>query len=62
MVKVSNQPLQPNPFTTYRDPKTGQWIVVKISPLSEYHFSSDSQENFQLHNSYQLLVQTNQRI
>ncbi|HIK54369.1 MAG TPA: hypothetical protein IGS37_04300 [Synechococcales cyanobacterium M55_K2018_004] len=22
-------PLRPNPFTTYRDPQTGQWIVVK---------------------------------
>jgi hypothetical protein len=23
------KPLRPNPFTTYRDPQTGQWIVVK---------------------------------
>jgi len=21
--------LRPNPFTTYRDPETGKWIVVK---------------------------------
>lgn len=21
--------LRPNPFTTYRDPKTGKWVVVK---------------------------------
>ncbi len=22
--------LRPNPFTTYRDPETGKWIVVKV--------------------------------
>jgi hypothetical protein len=59
MVKVSNQPLQPNPFTTYRDPKTGQWIVVKILPLCEYHSSLNSQENFQRHDTHQLSIQTN---
>jgi hypothetical protein len=21
--------LQQNPFTTYRDPRTGQWVVIK---------------------------------
>ncbi|WP_281362025.1 hypothetical protein [Oxynema aestuarii] len=25
----SNRPLRQNPFTTYRDPVTGEWIVVK---------------------------------
>lgn len=29
MARVSNDPLPPNPFTTYRDPKTGTWIVIK---------------------------------
>ena len=29
MAKLSNQPLQPDPFITYRDPMTGQWIVEK---------------------------------
>lgn len=29
MARVSSEPLQPNPFTTYRDPNTGAWIVVK---------------------------------
>jgi len=24
-----NQQLQPNPFTTYRDPETGRWMVIK---------------------------------
>ncbi len=26
--------LQANPFTTYRDPQTGRWIVVKPSAIS----------------------------
>ncbi|MGB3694312.1 MAG: hypothetical protein WA865_04150 [Spirulinaceae cyanobacterium] len=29
MAKLSNQPLQPNPFVTYRDPITGKWLVEK---------------------------------
>lgn len=29
MAKVSNEPLQPNPFITYRDPKTGLWLVLQ---------------------------------
>jgi hypothetical protein len=24
-----NKPLKSNPFTTYRDPQTGKWTVVK---------------------------------
>lgn len=32
MARVSSDPLQPNPFTTYRDPKTGTWIVIKVDP------------------------------
>lgn len=35
MVKASNEPLQPNPFTTYRDPKTGLWVVVKKTVILE---------------------------
>ena len=31
MPSESNSPLQPNPFTTYRDPQTGLWIVAKAS-------------------------------
>lgn len=34
MAKVSNDDLQPNPFKTYRDPKTGAWIVIKPSSVS----------------------------
>ncbi len=33
MAKVSNEPLQPNPFLTYRDPQTGLWIVVQDNPI-----------------------------
>lgn len=28
-IKNSNKPLRSNPFITYRDPKTGSWVVVK---------------------------------
>lgn len=27
--KSEPKPLRKNPFTTYRDPETGRWIVVK---------------------------------
>jgi hypothetical protein len=29
MIKPCSQPLKINPFTSYRDPVTGKWIVVK---------------------------------
>ncbi|WP_413165442.1 hypothetical protein ACL6C3_03660 [Capilliphycus salinus ALCB114379] len=28
-MKNSEKPLKSNPFTTYRDPETGRWVVVK---------------------------------
>ena len=28
-VQRSHKPLQKNPFTTYRDPVTGQWLVER---------------------------------
>ncbi len=34
MPKASEEPLQPNPFRTYRDPKTGLWVVIKDSGIS----------------------------
>lgn len=34
MATLSNEPLQPNPFITYRDPETGLWLVVKDQPSS----------------------------
>jgi hypothetical protein len=27
--RLPNPALKPNPFTTYRDPETGRWMVVK---------------------------------
>lgn len=27
--KMTKRSLKSNPFTTYRDPKTGQWLVIK---------------------------------
>ena len=29
MIKPCSQPLKINPFTSYREPVTGRWIVVK---------------------------------
>ncbi|AFY76857.1 hypothetical protein Ple7327_1478 [Pleurocapsa sp. PCC 7327] len=57
MVKSSNEPLQPNPFTTYRDPKTGLWVVVKATSFSEPHPSSNSEEDRKTHNHELLLSQ-----
>lgn len=28
MQKLCDRPLKQNPFTTYRDPETGKWVVV----------------------------------
>ncbi|EAW37035.1 hypothetical protein L8106_21512 [Lyngbya sp. PCC 8106] len=33
-MKTCEKPLQTNPFTTYRDPETGRWIVVKEQQCS----------------------------
>ena len=32
MVTANYKYLKPNPFITYRDPKTGKWIVVLSNP------------------------------
>lgn len=34
MSKSSHPPLKQNPFYTYRDPKTGKWIVIKPPQLA----------------------------
>jgi hypothetical protein len=47
MVKVSDEPLQPNPFTTHRDPNTGLWVVVKAIPLGERYPNREGEKNFQ---------------
>lgn len=31
MQKICNKPLRQNPFTAYRDPETGRWVIVKES-------------------------------
>ncbi|WP_421657745.1 hypothetical protein [Leptothermofonsia sp. ETS-13] len=30
--QTGQRSLRPNPFTTYRDPKTGRWIVIVPAP------------------------------
>ena len=37
MAKLSSCPLRPNPFHTYRDPKTGKWRVVKLATSETYY-------------------------
>ncbi|MEA5536533.1 hypothetical protein [Crocosphaera sp. XPORK-15E] len=43
MAKTSEQPLQPNPFCTYRDPQTGLWVVIKSTPVMAGGLSSERQ-------------------
>ena len=31
MLKTKDEKLKPNPFTTYRDPETGKWLVMRPS-------------------------------
>ncbi|EAZ88036.1 hypothetical protein [Crocosphaera chwakensis] len=44
MAKASEQPLQPNPFRTYRDPKTGLWVVIPVTKTTNHFSSSVGQE------------------
>ena len=30
-VKTQKKQLRSNPFTTYRDPETGRWVVIKTA-------------------------------
>ena len=34
MAKVCKKPLKNNPFSTYRDPVTGKWVVIKSPKLA----------------------------
>ncbi|MDB9513741.1 hypothetical protein PN499_21320 [Kamptonema animale CS-326] len=34
-MKPCEKPLKSNPFTTYRDPKTGKWVVVNQEEKKE---------------------------
>lgn len=40
MAKTSEQPLQPNPFRTYRDPKTGLWVVIPVPETNSHLYAS----------------------
>ena len=43
MANLSSRPLRPNPFHTYRDPKTGKWLVVEsASSETDYYPAADS--------------------
>ncbi|MDJ0580495.1 hypothetical protein [Crocosphaera sp.] len=44
MAKASEQPLQPNPFRTYRDPKTGLWIVIPFPDTESRFYVSHGQK------------------
>lgn len=35
MAQLSDKPLRPNPFTAYRDAKTGQWVTVQPETAPE---------------------------
>ncbi|MDJ0659769.1 MAG: hypothetical protein QNJ42_09800 [Crocosphaera sp.] len=43
MAQASEKPLQPNPFRTYRDPKTGLWVVIPV-PETLSHFPSSMEQ------------------
>ncbi|MEL4894699.1 hypothetical protein [Crocosphaera sp. Alani8] len=45
MAKASEQPLEPNPFRTYRDPKTGLWVVLPISETESHFPTSVTEKN-----------------
>jgi hypothetical protein len=38
MATPCNKPLKGNPFVARRDPKTGQWQVIKQSPRKQSYF------------------------
>ncbi|ACK68557.1 hypothetical protein PCC7424_0087 [Gloeothece citriformis PCC 7424] len=44
MTKSSNPNLRPNPFNTYRDPKTGLWVVVQSANVTQLSTANPSQK------------------
>ncbi len=38
----NKKPLRQNPFTAYRDPITGQWLIVLHSASSNQNYSQGS--------------------
>ncbi|MGK7954816.1 MAG: hypothetical protein AB4063_06080 [Crocosphaera sp.] len=45
MAKASEKPLQPNPFRTYRDPKTGLWVVIPVMETTTHAHYAREQKN-----------------
>lgn len=41
MAKLLTDNLQPNPFTTYRDSQTGQWLVVRPRVITATFVTGD---------------------
>ena len=37
MLKPCDKPLKTNPFSTYRDPETGKWLVVVSGLQKKVH-------------------------
>jgi len=42
MAKSTNKTLSQNPFTAYRDPKTGEWVVIHNSQPGTKNYSEGS--------------------
>ena len=43
MAQSTKKPLRPNPFTAYREPDTGRWVVIyKASSRPEEHANKQS--------------------
>ena len=40
MARITRRALRQNPFTVYRDPKTGQWVVINHSQGNNYQESN----------------------
>ena len=43
-MKSCQKPLKSNPFTTYRDPKTGKWVVVNSEVDREEKKETDARK------------------
>jgi hypothetical protein len=44
MSNTSKKPLRQNPYTTYRDPQTGKWIVVVTTEAQPQPSSTSDNE------------------
>jgi hypothetical protein len=55
MIKPCNQPLKINPFTSYRDPVTGKWVVVETV---QYPDRTDSDLKIKIESENESKVET----